>query len=393
MNQFNFGIQPLSNRYIEKSSFQEKEFKHPLILVQDHLGLVRIKDPIPYNEMNPKFDWLTETEPADHLNTVSAIITDWVSQDSCKTLGLSYRDGRHAEILSDKFGVTQIDFIDYQSLTSDKYFKIETIQHLITEKFEVFLKVYGKFDFILANRILHHAHDPLAFLSGISNMLTEEGFIYFEVPDCQRGFIDLDYTILFEEHTLYFTKNSLCNLLEHAGYEIQWCFEYMYPVENSLSILVKKRKNMLVQTETNINFEQQYFSYFVEMFNKTRHKVQKYFKVLSKKNRICLFGAGHHGTTFINLFNLSQYFEFVVDDNEMKQEYLLPGTNLEIVGSLQLDIKNIDYCFLSVSQVNENRLIRKISCLSNSVKCFSIFPKSLNTFPLDISNEDKLVEN
>ena len=34
---------------------------------------------------------------------------------------------------------------------------------------------------------------------------------------------------------------------------------------------------------------------------------------MSKENRICLFGAGHHGTTFINLFNLSQYFEFVVD--------------------------------------------------------------------------------
>ena len=121
------------------------------------------------------------------------------------------------------------------------------------------------------------------------------------------------------------------------------------------------------------------------MFDKTKQNIQKYFKDLSKKNRICLFGAGHHGTTFINLFNLSQYFEFVVDDNEMKHEYLLPGTNLEIVGSFRLNLENIDYCFLSVSQVNENKIIKKISYLSSSVKCFSIFPKSLNTFPLDIS--------
>ena len=383
--QFDFGKHPLSNRYIEINSFQEKEFKHPLILVQDHLGLVRIKDPIPYNEMNPKFDWITETEPADHLNTVSAMITDWVSQDSCKTLGLSYRDGRHAEILSDKFGVTQIDFIDYQPLTSEKYCRIETFQHLITEKIEVILKVYGKFDFIIANRILHHVHQPKSFLSAISNMLTDDGYVFFEVPDCQGGFTDKDYTMLFEEHTLYFTKNSFFNLLESNGFEVQWCFEYMYPVENSLSILAKKRRNTLVQTETNINFEQQYFSYFVEIFDKTKQKIQKYFKDLSKKNRICLFGAGHHGTTFINLFNLSQYFEFVVDDNQNKHEYLLPGTSLEIVSSEQLLDQKMDYCFISVSQVNENKIFKKISYLSNSVKCFSIFPKSLNTFPLDIS--------
>jgi len=392
--QINFGEFPLSNRFLKKGSQGEKEDLFPLSLAQNELGVVFIEQTIPFDQMRPRVDWLTETEPSLHLKDVSAMISNLLAEKEALTvLGVSHRDEKHACVLNRYNEFKEIIFVDYLPYVSKEAFKIETIQHVISEKGELLGDQVGKFNLILANRILHHAHDPLAFLSGISNMLTEEGFIYFEVPDCQRGFIDLDYTILFEEHTLYFTKNSLCNLLEHAGYEIQWCFEYMYPVENSLSILVKKRKNMLVQTETNINFEQQYFSYFVEMFNKTKHKVQKYFKVLSKKNRICLFGAGHHGTTFINLFNLSHYFEFVVDDNEMKHEYLLPGTNLEIVGSLQLDIKNIDYCFLSVSQVNENRLIRKISCLSNSVKCFSIFPKSLNTFPLDISNEDKLVEN
>ena len=382
--QFNFGAQPLSNRYIEKNSFPEKEFKHPFILTQDHLGLVRIKDPIPYNEMNPKFDWLTETEPANHLKTVSAMITDRFSNDSFKSLGLSYRDSQHAEILSDKFGVTEIEFIDYQPLTSNNFCKIETFQHLITEKTDVLIKDYGKFDLILGNRILHHVHQPKSFLSAISNLLTDDGCV-FEVPDCQGGFTDRDYTILFEEHTLYFTKTSLFNLLESNGFEVQWCFEYMYPVENSLSILAKKKRKSLVETETNINFEQQYFSYFVEMFDKTKQKIQKYFNNLSKKNRICLFGAGHHGTTFINLFNLSQYFEFVVDDNEMKHDYFLPGTNLEIVGSFRKNLENIDYCFLSVSQVNENKIIKKICYLSNSVKCFSIFPKSVNTFPLEKS--------
>ena len=132
MNQFNFGIQPLSNRYIEKNSFQEKEFKHPLILAQDHLGLVRIQNPIPFYEMQPRFDWLTETEPIKHLNSVSAMIAD-VAQESSKALGLSYRDREHAEILAEKFGMKLIDFIDYQSLTSEKSFKIETVQNLITE--------------------------------------------------------------------------------------------------------------------------------------------------------------------------------------------------------------------------------------------------------------------
>ena len=382
MMQIDFGELALSNRFVEKKSPQgERGYYHPLVLAQDHLGLVRIQTPIPYYEMRPRFNWLTETEPSLHLNDTSTMINNAIGGgDKVNVLGVSYRDRKHAGILESQYGIKEISYVDYRPHTPEEIFKIETIQHLITHKGELLGEENGQFDLMLANRILHHVHDPIAFLSGISNMLSDDGFIYFEVPDCQRGFSEKDYSIIFEEHSLYFTKTSLCNLLESAGYEVQWCFEYMYPVENSLSILVKRKEIR----ERNFFCEKDIFREFVDSFPATKKNTQRFFKEIAQNQRICLFGAGHHGCTFINLFELSNYFEFVVDDNQNKQNYCLPGTTLEIVSSDVLTSNEIDICFLSVSQVNEESVMEKIKSLSeNKVQCFSIFPKSPYRFSIE----------
>ena len=381
MMQIDFGKLALSNRFVEKKCPQgERGYFHPLTLVQNHLGLVRIQTPIPYYEMRPRFDWLTETEPVQHLNNVSAMISNAIGEsDKINALGVSYRDRKHAEILEAQYGIKDISYINYRPHASKEVFKIETVQHLITQKGEVFAEEYGQYNLILANRILHHVHDPIAFLSGISNMLSDNGYIYFEVPDCQRGFFEKDYSIVFEEHTLYFTKTSLCNLLESAGFEVQWGFEFMYPVENSLSILVKKKGI----SEGDFFCEKDIFQAFVDSFSRTKKDTQCFFKEVVQNQRICLFGAGHHGCTFVNLFELSDYFEYVVDDNQNKQDYNLPGTNLEIVSSEILATDEINVCFLSVSQVNEKNVVEKIKNLSkNKIQCYSIFPESPFRFPV-----------
>jgi len=382
MMQIDFGKLALSNRFVEKKSPQgERGYSHPLVLVQDHLGLVQIQNPIPYYEMRPRFDWLTETEPVLHLNDTSAMINNAIGgSDKVNVLGVSYRDKKHAGILELQYGIKEISYVDYRPHTAEEIFKIETIQHIITHKGKLLGEENEQFDLILANRILHHVHDPIAFLSGISNMLSDDGCIYFEVPDCQCGFLEKDYSIIFEEHTLYFTKTSLCNLLESTGYEVQWCLEYMYPVENSLSVLVKKKEIR----ERNFFCEKDIFQAFVDSFSTTKKNTQRFFEEIVQDQRICLFGAGHHGCTFVNLFELTNYFEFVVDDNQNKQDYYLPGTNLEIVSSDILTSNEIDICFLSVSQVNENKVVERIKTLSNDkVQCYSIFPKSPFCFPIE----------
>ena len=377
----NFGDLPLANRFQHKGYQGTKEGLYPLSLVQNELGLVFIEQPVPFDQVRPRFDWLTDTEPVAHLSDVSTMIGRFFSEkDQFKVLGVSYRDEVHAELLKSNFGFKEVHYVDYSPYVSEEIFKIETVQHLITHKGELLGGQYGRFDLILANRILHHVHDPIAFLSGISNMLSDDGYIYFEVPDCQRGFFQRDYSIIFEEHTLYFTKTSLCNLLESAGYEVQWCFEYMYPVESSLSILVKKKEIR----ERNFFCEKDSFQEFVDGFSTTKKNTQHFFEKIAQNQRICLFGAGHHGGTFINLFELSNYFEFVVDDNQNKQNYYLPGTTLEIVSNDALANNEVDVCFLSVSQVNEENVMEKIKSLSkNKVQCYSIFPKSPFCFPIE----------
>ena len=189
----NFGDLPLANRFRHKGNQGTKEDLYQLSLVQNDLGLVFIEQPVPFDQMRPRFDWLTETEPVAHLSDVSAMIGRLFREnDQFKVLGVSHRDKVHAELLKSNFGFKEVHYVDYSPYMSEEIFKIETVQHLITHKGELLGEQYGRFDLILANRILHHVHDPIAFLYGISNMLSEDGFIYFEVPDCQRGFLGKD---------------------------------------------------------------------------------------------------------------------------------------------------------------------------------------------------------
>ena len=43
----------------------------------------------------------------------------------------------------------------------------------------------------------------------IKKLVNDNGYLIFEVPDCSDGLKNRDYTTIWEEHVLYFTKNSL----------------------------------------------------------------------------------------------------------------------------------------------------------------------------------------
>ena len=53
-----FGLQPISNRYLANPKDQEKLF--PLKLGQcQNTGLIQLLDPVPFKELVPKYDWIT----------------------------------------------------------------------------------------------------------------------------------------------------------------------------------------------------------------------------------------------------------------------------------------------------------------------------------------------
>ena len=76
---------------------------------------------------------------------------------------------------------------------------------------------------------------------------------------------------------------------------------------------------------------------FGRSFSEYREKVRRFLGEHRRSHgRIALFGAGHLACTFVGVFDVGQWIEFVIDDNPHKRGLYMPGSHLPIVGSSAL---------------------------------------------------------
>ena len=90
--------------------------------------------------------------------------------------------------------------------------------------------------------------------------------------------------------------------------------------------------------------------------------------------KICIFGAGHHASSFVSMNELNEVISFVFDDNSNKHEHFLPGSSIPIVPTtfLQKQKANI-FIFLTTNPENNIKITQLIESINNNVKTFSIF--------------------
>ena len=74
----------------------------------------------------------------------------------------------------------------------------------------------GQFDMISLVHVLEHISHPLELLATVSGKLKPGGFVFIEVPDAERNPFDL----LIVDHVSHFTRTTLTDLFEAAGYSI-----------------------------------------------------------------------------------------------------------------------------------------------------------------------------
>lgn len=87
-----------------------------------------------------------------------------------------------------------------------------TLQHCLSSE------VPHSLDLISMFHVLEHLSEPIAALRNIGEKLKPEGFLYIEVPNALR--LCSPHYMFFRAHTLYFTGQTLRNLLEKSGFKI-----------------------------------------------------------------------------------------------------------------------------------------------------------------------------
>ena len=186
-------------------------------------NLVKIVEPFPYQSLIPPFAGLIYREPEPHLDAMveKAIALPGVDKSSDR-LGITYKD-QSTSIGSHRLKFERTWCIELAHATSgitDPCANIETRAGAADPGNGCGNRPAqrGPVDVLIVRHILEHAEDPAAACCAHSaGLLRDGGYMIVEVPDCEGNLARQDYTMIWEEHTLYFTKETFEGIMPVAG--------------------------------------------------------------------------------------------------------------------------------------------------------------------------------
>ena len=151
---FDAGKQPISSRYLK--SHDEKEDLYNLELGQClSCGLVQLIDPVPIEELQPIYKWITYNEPEGHLDDLVSQLSllEGINRKS-SILGISYKeDSTLARFASLGFANVERLPMPKKILEDFETVGVETVQNYISSETFNYPPENDPYDVILIRHI------------------------------------------------------------------------------------------------------------------------------------------------------------------------------------------------------------------------------------------------
>jgi cupin fold WbuC family metalloprotein len=373
------GPQPICSHLLGDAA--SSAARHPLALARClRCGQIQLLDPAPVSLLRSPHPWLTYIEPEGHLDKlVEELIARPGAGPHWRVSGVTYKDASTLARFQQQ-GWTQCWQLDpAQDLDiADGTTDLAIVQAQLTpERARRAAERHGRADIVLVRHLLEHAHDPRRFLAAIKELVAPGGVAVFECPDSQRAFLHRDYTVVWEEHALYFTAPLFARFFRHGGMRLERLRVFPYAVENSLVAIVRTEAAGAAPrtSESELQGERETLQRYADDFPRQREAWQRWSETGGR--RIAAFGAGHATCAFINFFGLASKIEFVADDHPKKQGLFLPGSTAPIRPSTTLETAGVETCLLGLSPESEARVLTRLeTARTKGVQFVSIFPLS-----------------
>lgn len=358
----NFGDLPICHHFFDAS---EPEGTHPAALGQCEVcATVQMMEPIPPAKLVPRFDWITYNEPEAHLDAMVEMLRGLPGINARSAIaGMTYKEDTTLRRFRER-GYPHTWRADPAADLGIKDPKagIETVQNVIEPSLTEQLHAkHGVPDLVIVRHMLEHTHDPARFLETFRRLVAPGGYVVFEVPDCERAFDLLDYTTLWEDHSLYFVALTFLATLKSNGFSVERFERYRAAYENCLVAVVSvdATAEPALPSEEQLKTEHQRALGFARGFAERRAAVKALLAEWRRRGKVAMFGAGHQSAMFINLLGVADLLEFVVDDHPRKCGLQMPGSRLPIVGSEALLRDDIKLCLSSLGAESEKKVIQK----------------------------------
>lgn len=376
-----FGQLAITNQYLR--SADEPARRWPLSWVEcESCGVVQLADVPPVELLRPRFDWISYLEPERHLDHIAAVIGRLSGRQPCqRIMGLTYKDDSLLKRLD--WGTTRrLDPVTDLGVVDTPH-GLESLQARWTvERAREVVSRCGRVDVLIVRHVLEHAQDAAGFLAACRELLAPDGILVLEVPDCERAFVEVDVTVLWEEHVLYFTEQSLSRGLRQVGFQPIEFHRAQYTLEDCLLWIGRAApKSSLPEGGSQQPVTDPQVRQFAHLWPTRRDAIRDW-AVQNQRDggRLAVYGAGHRACTFIDVMGLSDCLACVIDDAPQKQSLRLPVGTVPIKGSRSLLEDRITCCLLAVNPEMEERIVQQNAEFTarggQFVSCFPCSPRA-----------------
>ena len=219
-----------------------------------------------------------------------------------------------------------------------------------TDVIKIINKQFRKPRVILASNVFAHSNDLLEIATSAMNLLDDNGVFIIEVQYLVDTIKDLTFDNIYHEHYNYWSVIALQNLFNQLDYNIS-NVEKIDTHGGSIRIYIEKNQMKInpsvkdyIKEETVFGIDKpDVFIKFKSQIEESKINVLKNIKNIKiVSDKIAAYAAPAKASTKLNYYGISSdIIEFIVEDNPLKHNKIIPGVNIPIYDVDYLIEKNI----------------------------------------------------
>jgi len=183
--------------------------------------------------------------------------------------------------------------------------------------------------------------------------LKKNGEFIFEIQYLLRTLKDVTFDNIYHEHVNYWCLLAVLSFFEGSEMKVYKVKE-VNTHGGSLRVYATKNKNKRIHNSINqyiqlekkhkLDEHETYLKFAKKVADTKKKSLAMIDNIKTEKKKIIGFGAPAKATTILNYFGLSDKdLLFTIDENLLKQNKFIPGTNIEIKDVNDVKPNSYDY--------------------------------------------------
>ncbi len=385
------GKTPLANNLLKKEDFLLKEETYPLeVLYCSDCHNCQLSYVVNRDKLFKSYPYVTSTTKTfrEHFEKMAEeIIKEYNLNSNSLVVDVGSNDGLLLKKFNE-YGVNTIGVEPAKNIaeiaikdgvkTVINYFNDEAVKEIISSE--------GYADIITANNVFAHTEDLKKMISNVKELLKTNGIFIIEVQYILDTIKNLTFDNIYHEHIHYFNLLALKEFFEKQEMEI-FNVQHIESHGGSIRVFIKKKEGQFSIKDSVNNFlmEEKIFGLdkfetyenFAKKVYQIKNDLNEYIKKIKLENKkIAGYGAPAKATTLLNFCGIKNgEIDYIVDDNPLKQELIIPGVRIPIKSKKYLEESLPDYILILAWNFAEEIIRNNWDYKNKGVKFIIPLPK------------------